>query len=168
METKVITGNFPKLGESGLEMITNRIALRTMSADNFIEKHASGTLRKAKRIGFSWKNLYLAERTAYEFGYGFEIKPKTHIQYGAPVVEGDCHPVTEAGWHIERYLSTKIFTEDEIIPAYLTVSSPGEQKREGIGMVVTQTSAPFVPCGHVVYALIAEYDGAWKEAKNPA
>src|SRR5262249_9130124 len=49
-----------------------RVKLRLMSAEEFIEKHASGTLRKNKSLGMVWKQQYLAERCAYEFGWGFE------------------------------------------------------------------------------------------------
>ncbi len=171
METTLIQGNFPELGNSPLEaMLKQRIALRTMSESDFIEKHASGTLRKAKRIGFAHKTLYLQERTAYEFGYGFEIKPKTHVLCGTPQVEGDCHAVTECGWHIERYQHMQLFPDDKMQSAYINVQSPGETAREGIGIIITQTCAPFVPPCHVIYALIAQYDlqsKQWHNAVNP-
>ena len=50
-----------------------RVTLRLMTAEGFIDKHASGTLRKNKALGMAWRAQYLEERTAYEFGWGFEL-----------------------------------------------------------------------------------------------
>jgi len=39
-----------------------------------------------------------------------------------------------------------------------------------VGMVLRQTSASFVPSGHLVFAIIAEFDAKtkqWLEAVNP-
>lgn len=146
-----------------------RMALRAMSADEWVEAHASGTLRKAKRIGFAWRSLYLKERVAYEWGWEFEIVPKSHVQCGIPQVEGDSHPVTEAGWHIERYMTLNPFETDIFEPAYITVS--GEEKREGIGLVLKTTDAPWIPQGHVIFAIVAELEpltGQYMPARNPA
>lgn len=49
-----------------------RIKLRQMTKSQFIEEKASGTLRKNTKVGMNNVIQYLAERAAYEFGYGFE------------------------------------------------------------------------------------------------
>lgn len=166
METKKVTLSMPSLEER----LGKRIKIRNMSADEFVESHASGTLRKNKRIGMAWKSQYLHERVAYEFGYGFECIPRTRITVGNPITEEDSHSITEAGWHIERYQNMSIFPEDTYSCKYLQVEYPDSSRREGIGILVEQTSAPFIPEGHTVYSLIAEYDPQkhkWKEAINP-
>ncbi len=153
------------------ERLNARIALRNMSADYFIEKHGSGTLRKNKRIGMAWWNQYLTERTAYEFGWGFEITQRCYVKFGDAKSEGDCHPITEAGWHIERYLEMHLFPEDHFETKYIEVENKDGITKEGIGLIVRRTSAPFIPKGHIVYAIVTEYDPmreCYKEALNPS
>jgi hypothetical protein len=115
-----------------------RVALRTMSAGEWIETHGSGTLRKNKRIGFSWKAQYKEERTAYEFGWLFECVPASRVMWGIPITEGDCPAATEAGWHIERYMTMRFFEEDVFEAKYIKVEYPEGTTKEGIGMVVQQ------------------------------
>lgn len=168
LETKIVPLHDDIKACKALEQL---VKLRTMSADDFIEHHASGTLRKNKRIGMAWHNQYLIERVAYEFGYGFECQPATRVLVGKAITEGDCHPVTEAGWHIERYQNTRPFPEDIVVPRYIHVTPAEGKPYEGLGMVLAQTSAPWIPKCHMVYAIIAEYDTiarTWKPAKNPA
>ena len=150
--------------------LKRRLAIRLMSMEAFIERHGSGTLRKNRRIGFAVRNQYLEERTAYEFGWEFEILASTRVTFNVPISEQDQHAVTEAGWHIERYLEMSTFPEDYFEAKYIHVEYPDGSRREGIGLIVRQTSASFVPKGHIVFAIIAEYNARkkrWKKAKNP-
>jgi hypothetical protein len=147
-----------------------RVRLRLMSAEEFIEKHASGTLRKNKSLGMVWKQQYLAERCAYEFGWGFECLPRSRVTFGDAYTEGDCKALTEAGWLCERYMSLIIFPEDYCEVKYINVDYGEELKKEGVGLIVRQTSAQFIPDGHIVFAIIAEFDPVrkrWKSARNP-
>jgi hypothetical protein len=64
-----------------------------------------------------------------------------------------------------------LFPEDRFTAKYLNVEERDGTRKEGIGIVVEQTSAPFIPKSHVAYALVAPYDPvrkAWLNAKNPA
>ena len=70
-----------------------------------MDLHASGTCRKNARLGFAYRQQLLHERVAWEFGYAFDTCPTSRITTGIPMTEGDCKPVTEAGWHIDRLLS---------------------------------------------------------------
>lgn len=132
------------------------VSQRLMSAEDWIDRHASGTCRKNSRLGFAWKHQYLHERTAWEFGYVFDTAPTTRVTTGIPMSEGDCKPLTEAGWHIDRLLSRNPFPEDVYDLAYIQVAS--DPPREGVGVVLKETSASFVPPGHTVYGIIAEFD----------
>lgn len=155
METRVVALS-KRIASSAV--LSNLVRIRTMNMDDFVEEHASGTLRKAKRIQMKCRAQYLHERAAYEFGYAFECLPATRITVGEPQTEGDCKPLTEVGWHCERYLARNVFPEDKFQVAYITVEEDGGKRREGIGLVVTQTSAQWVPHGHTVFAIIAEVD----------
>jgi hypothetical protein len=167
METKVVALD-PAL--EACAPLAKRVAVRRMDADTFVEKHASGTLRKNKRLGMVWREQYLDERTAYEFGWGFECLPRSRVTFGDAFTEPDTAALTEAGWHIERLIELSIFPEDRYETKYINVEYKDGTKREGIGVILRQTSASFVPGGHLVFAIVAEFDAmrkAWRPAENP-
>lgn len=167
METEIVP-----LGEevASCSILSRRVSLRTMTDEQFIETHASGTLRKNRRIGMAWREQYLEERIAYEFGCGFRSLPRSRVVFGDAYTEGDCHPITEAGWFIERYLSLLLFPEDRFETKYIQAEERSGVRREGVGIIVRQTSAQFLPRGHVLFAIVAEFDLARKvflSAINP-
>ncbi len=167
METNIIPITEELLNVKSLK---RRINLRTMDAEDWIQNHASGTLRKNKKLGMSWKSQYLEERVAYEFGWGFEVLPKSRVSFGDAISEGDCHSVTEAGWHIERYMEMSIFPEDVFECKHIDVEYNDGVTKTGIGIITRQTSASFIPSGHIVFAIVAQYDKVkkeWLDAENP-
>lgn len=148
--------------------VNKRNKNRNMDENDWIETHASGTLRKNKRIGFAYRSQYLAERIAYEFGYGFEIVPKTRVTFNDPISEGDCHAITEAGWHIERYMVNNIFG-DYVEAKYIHITYE-DSKKEGVGIIVRETSCEWIPKGHLVLAIVSEFNpirNRWENAINP-
>ena len=151
-------------------VLARRVAIRTMDADEFVEKHASGTLRKNKRLGMVWREQYLHERVAYEFGWEFDCLPRSRVTFGDAYTEGDTPSLTEAGWHIERYLELSTFPEDRFETKYINVEYKDGTTREGVGIIVRQTSAAWVPGGHIVFAIVAPFDPrskSWLAARNP-
>ena len=168
METKVVQQTYCAPLE---DRIQERLRIRHLDAEEFIERHASGTLRKNKRLGMCWQDQYLTERVAYEFGWEFTHAPRSRVTVGDAYTEGDCAALTEAGWHIERYQTLSLWPDDVYSAKYLQVEERDGSRHEGVGIIVEQTSAPFVPKGHLVYALVAPYDPqrkAWEHARNPA
>lgn len=164
METKIVN---PK---NDYKCMKRRFDIRMMSASDWIEEHGSGTLRKNKKLGMAWKAQYLEERIAYEFGWEFECQARSRIMFGDAYTEGDCSAVTEAGWHIERYINLSVFEEDRIECKYINVEYANGEKKEGLGMIIRETSASFIPEGNIVFAIVAEFDptkGEWKHANNP-
>lgn len=149
----------------GSPALKARLAVREMSADSWIDAHASGTLRKNKRLGFAWRDQYLRERTAFEFGWAFICVPRTRVEWGTPITEGDNSAITEAGWHIDRMLALWPYPEDYFEVKHLTIELEGKTAR-GIGLIVRSTSASWVPAGNIICGVIAEYDDAkgWLEA----
>jgi hypothetical protein len=151
--------------------LKNRVVLREMNAEDWIVRHASGTLRKNKEVGMAWRAQYLEERIAYEFGWCFECLPRSRVTFGDAYTEGNCQPITEAGWLCERYISMLIFPEDHCEVKYINADYGDDEVREGIGLIVRQTSAPWVPDGHIVFAIVAEFDPVrrkFKRAQNPS
>ena len=141
---------------------------RLIGPEEWIEAHASGTLRKNKRIGFSWSSQYRIERTAWEFGWNYEILPSSRLSVGTPFTEGDCRACTEAGWHVERLIERNPFIEDIYEVKYIHASASGGKSdntilREGIGVIVRQTCASWIPKGHTIFAFISIFDPITKE-----
>ena len=168
METRLM----PDKGCSGgLEhRVDQLMGFRAMSKEDFIERHGSGTLRKNSRIGMVNSCQYLHERVMYEYGAGFECQPRSRVTVGEAVTEEDCHPITEAGWYIERYMTRAAFPQDSFSCKYIQVEYKDGTRREGIGIVVEETWAPFLPLGNVVYAIVTPFDPAkkeWQDAINP-
>ena len=151
--------------------LRQRLRLRTMTDLEFInENKGSGTLLKNKRIGMTWRTQYLQERIAREFGWTFEGLPRSQVTFGEAITEQDSPSVTEAGWHIDRYLDMSVFPEDKFECRYLHCEYRDGSRREGIAIVVRQTSAPWVPEGYTLFAIVAEFvkaEGRWLPAQNP-
>lgn len=146
-----------------------RTLARFMPEKEFMATHASGTLRKNARVGFDYKKQLLHEWVVFDFGYGFEAIHESHINWGTPMTEGDCHPVTEAGWHIDRYQFIA-FPGDEFEAKYLKIHTGNGPDREGIGIIIRRTSAPYLPPNFVVFSIIAEVDPMkhdYRDALNP-
>lgn len=139
-----------------------------MTIEEFVEHKGSGTLRKNKSIGMNVSSHALHERVAYEFGYPFRACPERFVTWGEARSEGDCKPLTEVGWHVERYASISLFPGDEMEIKYLTVEQDGE-KSEGIGIIIRKTSAPWLPKGYTVFAIVVEYKPGfgYQDAVNP-
>lgn len=153
-ETKQAAEDYPRLKKL--------LDLRTMTSENWIERYASGTLRKNKRLGMRWYKQYRTERVAWEFGYPFAMCSPTRITFSDAITAGDCSAITEAGWHIDRYIEKSLFPEDiwtiKYIKAEPSTGKNSLEPVEGIGVICKTTSAAWLPKKQVVYAIVAEYD----------
>lgn len=152
---------------------TNEV--RSMSEDQWIDQHASGTLRKNKRLGFAYRDQYIHERVCFEFGSSFEFLPATRVTIGQPITDPDCGPVTEAGWNIDRYItrSKLIARDDQFMACYLIISYANGKKREGIGLFCKQTTATFlgIEKNCCLVAIVTEYcptQQKYLPCENPA
>lgn len=143
--------------------------VRTMTKEEFIENHGSGTLRKNTKLGIKSNCQYLEEIIAYEFGWGFQSMPSTRVTLGEAISEGDVKGLTELGWFAERYLMTRVFEEDIIEVRFIQYEDSNGKRYEGNGIVIKQTSFN-VPKGHLVFAIVTHFNiekGEWEEAENP-
>lgn len=151
--------------------LSARQAIRCLPESVWIDKHGSGTLRKNQRLGFVSRPQYLHERVCWEFGHTFELLPRSRVTFGDPISEADCKPVTEAGWFIDRYFSLNkaVFPDDYYECKYI-YSSRHDVAVEGIGIIVRATCAPWLPGGHILFSIVAEYSKSldmFKPAQNP-
>jgi hypothetical protein len=166
METKVVA---PQQGT----VAYNRLwPIRALSDDEWVERFASGTLRKNKRLpGMRWRQQYIDERVAWEFGWEFKCLPSSRVTFGDAITSGDCKPLTELGWFADRHIQRCPFVEDVFEVKYITAAPHDDDEFEGAGLVMRQTSAPWLRPGHIVFAVIARFDparGAYLRARNPS
>lgn len=146
------------------------VGLRQMDAETFVEKHASGTLRKNKRIGMVWREQYLHERAAYELGWAFECLPRSRVTFGDAYTEGDVKALPKPAGTSSGTSRCRCSPRTTSRRSTSTSNTRTARRREGVGMVVRQTSAQFVPGGHLVFAIVAEFDPhkkLWHDAINP-
>lgn len=137
--------------------------------DKELSERLSGTLRKNARIGMKSYSQLEHEAICQTLGWGFEAMPTTRLTFNDAISEGDCHAITESGWHIDRLLATWIWPEDRFECKYIIIDD-GCGLREGIGVVCRETSVQWLGNGKMVFAIIAEFDrnnNKWKEAVNP-
>ena len=62
------------------------------------------------------------------------------------------------------------FLYTDYFQAKYIIAEESEGSREGIGVLVRETSAQWVPSGHIVYAIVSEFDktaGKFLPAVNP-
>ena len=144
--------------------------IQKLTKQEFVEKCASGTLRKAVKLGFAHKDLYVDERISYEFGYEFMRAPASRVLYGPPVVEGDNHFVTEAIWHIERYLTLKTTETEQFECSYINYENAEGSIIEGIGIKVLASSSSLYVDGFEIFAIVGVWDkpnNCWLKTSNP-
>ena len=149
------------ISESSQKLPKRILDVRTMSNDEFIDIHGSGTLRDNKTLGFAWKMQSLSERCAYTFGYGFAGYKSHNVVFNDSISECDEKAYTYAGRWFKAYLTKNLFEEDHFQIKYVSIrDDAGKTVCEGIGIVVSQTSATFVPPNTIIVAMICEYHPA--------
>ena len=166
MKTEIV-----EVSQEAATMLPLRIvSTRTCTDAEFIEAHGSGTLRDNKELGFVWKIQCLSERLAYVFGYGFQSYRADQVLYNDSISECDEKAYTLAGRWMKAYQAKSLFPEDYFEMKYLTLKDvKGHTTWEGIGIIVRQTSASFIPPSTLVIAKVCEYlsaQGKWAEPVN--
>lgn len=149
--------------------IANRYKLRDADADSWILQLGSGTLNNSKNASVEWHPLYRQERVAFEYGDGFDLIPHTRITFGTFIAEGDCPVTTHVAYYWRCLQKRSIFGADVHEIKYIHLFTDNS-KREGAGIIVTQTDSPWLPSGYTIYALISEWNPekkAWGPINNP-
>lgn len=159
-----------EMSEKSKQLPARIIAPRTMSNAQFIENHGSGTLRDNKNLGFVWSIQGLSERIAYTFGYGFGAFKSHNVVFNDSISECDEVAYTMAGRWFKSYQAKKLFEEDYFEIKYVIIKDDTDKKVwEGIGVIVRETSATFIPDSMIVIARIARFDPVkqvWEQPVN--
>lgn len=158
------------LSEAACRLPERIVSARTMSNADWVELHGSGTLRDNKALGFVWSIQCLSERLAYTFGYGFSGFKAHLVTFNDSISECDERAYTQAGRWVKRYLAKSLFPEDYFEVKYVVIKNEeGRREWEGIGVIVRQSSAQFIPNNTMVVGKIARFDparGAWDTPVN--
>lgn len=143
---------------------------RNCSNSDFLELHASGTLKTNHELGFVSSIQMNSERLAYAFGYGFTYAKASLVGFGEPISECDESAYTMVGRYFKRFKEKRLFQEDEYTVKYLQVrDDKGTVTWEGLGVVVEKTSATCIPKNSLVYAPVCKYNaqtGQWEKFVN--
>ena len=87
------------------------------------------------------------------------------------MTEGDCSAITETGWHVDRLFRNWVFDEDIFELKYIVIHSDEDGViKEGIGVIVKETSIQWIKPGDILFSLIAEFNTktkTWVETTNP-
>lgn len=175
METKIVKINkdLEKLDIPGVKMqvLMRCTPLSKWLQINDLADRLSGTLKKNARLGFKHYSQLEQEAICQTLGWAFEIIPTTYLTFNDAITEGDCHSLTEVGWHVDRLLATHIFPEDIFEIRYINIQDQeGNLLRQGVGIIVKQTSVQWIKNGSMCFALLTEYDPklkTWTECLNP-
>lgn len=147
-----------EMSENSKKLPPNIIKNRTISNDEWIEAHASGTLKDNKDMGFVWSIQCLSERLAYTFGYGFSAFKSHLVTFNKSISECDESAYTLAGRYSKHYIAKKLFDEDYFEAKYIIIKDEqGKKEWEGIGLIIRETSAKFIPSNTLVLAKVAQY-----------
>ena len=154
--------------EQSKQLPTRIIEKRTMSNTEFIEMHGSGTLRDNKNNGFVWSIQCLAERIAYVFGYGFGAYKSHLVVFNDSISECDEVAYTMSGRWFKSYQNKKLFSEDYFEIKYVSIKDETDKKIwEGIGVIVRETSATFIPDNIIVLAKVCRFDPILQKWDQP-
>lgn len=169
MFTKIVP-----ISQESLDTIPERIlSLRTMSDDEFINSHGSGTLRDNKALGFSYKMQCISERLAYVFGYGFTFKKFCRVQMNPCITECDEIAYTLAGRWTTQYKAKSLFSEDIFNIKYINIQENTKIEWSGIALIVEETSVNFLPNSpnttnnFLIFAKIVEFDNVNNKWLSP-
>jgi hypothetical protein len=174
METKIVKLTDKVLGVSNGLTIQHQMRstpLKEWLKQPNLSGRLSGTLKKNASIGFKHISQLNHEALCQTLGWGFESAPTTYITFNDAITEGDCHSLTEVGWHVDRMLNIHPFDEDVFELKYIIIQdAAGNIERQGVGVVLKETSIQWVMGGHLIFALLTEYDlvkQEWTDCVNP-
>lgn len=144
-----------------------RYKIRHLSQDEFISQYGSGTLRKSAKLGFNIYETYLQERARFEFGQGFECVVRSRVTY-SDIKLVPSKSLTELGWHAERMIEMTPFASDTFLCKQFEVEYADNKVKEGAGILVWETSAPWIPQGYTILSIVSvRKDGKYLDAINP-
>ena len=125
-------------------------------------KHGSGTLRRAIEEGMAYRDLYLQERAALEFGYGFDPVHASRLTTGKALASGDDPGTTETCWWARalRWRAERDGRPAEFRIVHARVVGTEGPPREGVAIVCEPSARPsWLPEGRILVAFTTDAQG---------
>lgn len=123
--------------------------------EQWVATWGSGTLRRCIEEGLAWREMYLHERVAFEFGYGFSPAARSRITTGRALAEGDSPAVTETCWWARalRWRSERDGRPARVEVIHARVSDGDGGHEEGVAITYEPlTRPPWLPKDRVMIA----------------
>lgn len=163
-EGAVVWASWPALvaGPFGAYNAAARAALTESSPCHWIASFGSGSLRRAKEEGMAWREMYLGERAALEFGYGFAPVAASRVTRGRALAEGDSPGTTETCWWARalRWRAARCGRADTFEVIHATIADGDGGSASGLALVCTPSPRPgWLPADRVLVALTVGEDG---------
>jgi hypothetical protein len=112
--------------------------------------------------GMRWREMYLGERIALEFGYGFEAVPASRCQLGDALATSDDPSTTETCWWARalRYRAHRDGRADVVRVVHARISDSDGGAQESIALHLTPNPWPsWLPRDRRILALTVQKDG---------
>lgn len=139
-----------------------REALVQERPEHWIATYGSGSLRRAVEEGLRWREMYLGERVALEFGYGFEPVQASRCQIGDALASSDDPGTTETCWWARalRYRARRDGRYDVVRVVHARVSGADGDAQESVAIHLTPSPWPsWLPRDRRLLALTVGKDG---------
>lgn len=149
-------------GPFGAYNAAARAALVAVDPRHWVQVYGSGSLRRALEEGMSWRDMYLHERVALEYGYGFEAVLASRLETGTPLASGDDAATTETCWWARalRFRAQRAGLALEVRVFQATVAGLGEPPRTGFALELVPTPRPaWLPAGRRLIAFTTDASG---------
>jgi 8-oxo-dGTP pyrophosphatase MutT (NUDIX family) len=128
--------------------------------ERWVSRFGSGTAKRAIEEGMAWRELYLIERAAFEFGYGFQIAHLSRLTVGRALAEGDSRATTETCWWARalRWRAERDKRHAKVSVVHARLDDGGEVT-EGIAILYEPTVRPsWLPQERVLIAFTSKGD----------
>ena len=130
--------------------------------EHWVATWGSGTLRRCIEEGLAWRELYLHERVAFEFGYSFSPVPRSRIVLGRALAEGDSPAVTETCWWARslRWRAERDQRPAKVEVIHARVSDGDGGHEEGVAITYEPKAQPaWLPKDRVMIAFTTNSKG---------
>lgn len=168
-EGVLVWAGWPSLTEGpfGAYNAAVRTALAQAIPEHWAAAYGSGTLRRALEEGMAWRELYLHERVAFEFGYGFSPAQRSRLNLGQAFAEGDSPGTTETCWWARalRWRAAQCGRPATVSVHHARLADGDGGAREGIAIVYAPKVRPsWLPADRSLVAFTTTAEG---RTENP-
>jgi 8-oxo-dGTP pyrophosphatase MutT (NUDIX family) len=149
-------------GPFGPYNLAVRHALADTVPEHWATTYGSGTLRRAIEEGLAWRELYLQERAAFEFGYGFTPAARSRLTVGRALAASDDPATTETCWwaRVLRWRAERDGRPAKVCVQHARLDDGDGGAHEGVSIVYEPSTRPlWLPVDRTLIAFTTGPDG---------